>query len=207
MLELAILKATAINIEHVAEILKKGGLAVYPTDTVYGLGCDPFNINAVRRVCSVKGSRKKPLPILSCSLEDVERVVALSPTARRIVEIFWPGPLTLVLPRKDVLESTAFGYGSIGIRIPNSDVALKLIELSGGLLVGTSANKTGRQPPTTAIDAYIQLKDEVDTVLDGGKTNIGVSSTVIDVTGERPQILRKGSVSFTDVLEIFEEEI
>lgn len=204
---MAILKATITNIEHVAEIIKRGGLAVYPTDTVYGLGCDPFNINAVKRVCSVKGSRKKPLPILSCNLEDIERVAELSPTARRIVEAFWPGPLTLVLPRKAVLKSAAFGLGSIGVRIPNNDVALKLIELSGGLLIGTSANKPGKHPPTTALDAYMQLKDEVDAVLDGGKTNIGVSSTVLDVIGKEPQILREGSVSLEDILEIFEEEM
>lgn len=198
-----ILKATITNIENVAEIIKRGGLAVYPTDTVYGLGCDPFNINAVRRVFSVKGSRKKPLPILSCSLEDIERIVVLSPTARRIVEAFWPGPLTLVMRGKAVLESAAFGLGSIGVRMPNNDVALKLIELSGGLLVGTSANKTGKQPPTTALDAYNQLKDEVDAVLDGGKANIGISSTVLDVSGERPQILREGSISLEDIREVF----
>ena len=202
-----ILKATPSNIKRVAAVIKSGGLAVYPTDTVYGLGCDPFNIEAVRRVRLVKGSRTKPLLVLSHNIEGVERVAELSPVIRRIVEVFWPGSLTLVLPRKHLLEAAAFGLVSIGVRIPDNDIALKLIEQSGGLLIGTSANKTGKPPPATALDAHSQLGNEIDVILDGGNTNLGRASTVIDLTGERPQILREGSVSLGDILKIFNEEL
>lgn len=190
-----VLKATGANIRLAADVVKRGGLVVYPTDTVYGLGCDPFNSEAVRRVCLVKGSREKPLPVLACTVEDVERVAVVSTVARKIIEVFWPGPLTLVLPRKAALDSTTFGLPSIGVRVPNNDVALRLIRLSGGLLVGTSANKTNGDPPSTARDALMQLNNKVDVILNGGNTNLGISSTVLDLTDERPQVLREGSLS------------
>jgi L-threonylcarbamoyladenylate synthase len=200
---LKVLKATEANICLAADIVKKGGLVVYPTDTVYGLGCDPFNSVAVRRVCLVKGSRDKPLPVLACTVEDVERVAVVSTSARKIIEVFWPGPLTLVLPRKASLDLTTFDLSTIGVRVPNNDVALRLIRLSGGLLIGTSANKTSREPPSTAKNALRQLNNNVDVILDGGNTNLGISSTVLDLTGEKPQVLREGSLS----LEIIEKSL
>ncbi len=195
-----ILKATEANIQLAADVVKNGGLVVFPTDTVYGLGCDPFNDEAVKRVNSVKGSRRKPLPILACTVRDVERVAELTPRARRISEVFWPGSLTLVVPCIAALDSITFGLPSIGVRIPNNDTALRLIELSGGLLVGTSANKTNKEPPSTAREAYAQMDDEVDVILDSGNTTLGISSTVLDLTKEKPQILRKGSLSLEDIL-------
>lgn len=197
-----ILKATEANIEIAADVVKRGGLVVYPTDTVYGLGCDPFNDEAVRRVSFVKGSRRKPLPVLACTVKDVERVAEISTIARKIVEVFWPGSLTLVVPRKVALDSVTFGLLSIGVRIPDNEIALRLIKLSGGLLVGTSANKTNREPPSTAREAYAQLNDIVDVILDGGNTNLGISSTVIDLTKEKPLILRKGSLSLENIKEM-----
>ena len=195
-----ILKATEANIKLAADIVKNGGLVVFPTDTVYGLGCDPFNDKAVRRINSVKGSRRKPLPILACTVRDVERVAELTPRARKIIDVFWPGSITLVIPCKAALDTITLGLPSIGIRIPNNDAALRLIELSGGLLVGTSANKTNKEPPSTAREAYAQMNDEVDVILDGGHTTLGISSTVLDLTKEKPQILRKGSLSLEDIL-------
>lgn len=188
------------NVRAAAEIVRLGGLVVYPTDTVYGLGCDPFNTNAVERLIGVKGTREKPLPILASSLSDVESIAKLSKKARRIGERFWPGPLTLVLPKKLLPGIVTFGSATVGVRIPNHKIALELIKLSDGLLIGTSANKTGAQPSATATDAYEQLKDDVDLILDGGVAKIGASSTVLDLTGEKPRVLRKGPVSLEDVL-------
>lgn len=199
------LKATSENIEEAARIVKKGGLIVYPTDTVYGLGCNPFNVDAVERLIQVKGVRNKPLPVLSCSLSDVEKIAEFSDEARRIGERFWPGPLTLVLAKKLIPDIVTFGLATVGVRIPDHEVALELIRLCDRFLVGTSANKAGSQPPSTAVAALEQLGDEVDAILDGGVAKLGISSTVIDWAGKEPKILRKGAICLDDVLESFKK--
>lgn len=191
-----LIKATKKNIKASAVIIKNGGLAVYPTETVYGLGCDPFNAKAVEKLRQVKAGRTKPFPILSCSLTYVEAVAEVSSRTRSIIEKFWPGPLTLVLPRKRSCLNMAFGVASVAVRIPNNKVALELIELSGGFLAGTSANKTGRSPAVTAVEAYEQLRGGVDVILDGGRSRLGVSSTVVDLTCEKPRVLRGDASAF-----------
>ena len=180
--------------------MKKGGLVVYPTDTVYGLGCDPFSVKAVERLIHVKGAREKPLPILSNTLSQIERVAKISLEARVMGEKFWPGPLTLILPKKDLPEIVTFGLRSVGVRIPNNEITLMLVSLAGGLLVGTSANKTGCPPPSKACEAIDQLGDQVDLILDGGTAELKTPSTVIDFTGKEPKVLREGSLTFNEVL-------
>ncbi|MFP3985891.1 MAG: L-threonylcarbamoyladenylate synthase [Candidatus Bathyarchaeia archaeon] len=198
---MCVLTATPRNVRAAAGIIKKGGLVVYPTDTVYGLGCDPFNIGAVEKLIRVKGARGRPFPILAHSLENVEWIAELSKEARRIAGKFWPGPLTLILPKRRLPEAVTFGLKTVGVRIPNHNVALELVRLSGGLLVGTSANKTGHQPALTAEQASKQLKNDVDLILDSGKATLGVSSTVIDLTTGKPKVLRKGLINLENVLE------
>jgi len=189
-----ILTANTESIREAALVVKGGGLVVYPTDTVYGLGCDPFNIDAVERLIKAKGGRNKPLPILARSTGDVERVAELSEKAKELAERYWPGPLTLILQRKDLPDIVTLHSATVGVRIPKNQVALTLLMLSGGLLVGTSANKTGTRPPFTASEAYEHLKNDVDIVLDGGAAELKVSSTILDLTGEKPKVLRKGSL-------------
>ena len=173
---------------------------MYPTDTVYGLGCDPFNVEAVKRVLRVKGDRKKPLPILASGIEHVEKIAYLSKDARKIVERFWPGPLMIIVPKKPTLPNiVTCNLGSVGVRVPKHDLAIQFISLSNGLLVGTSANKTGKKPALTTSEAAEQLGKDVDVILDVGPTSIGVPSTVIDLTSEKPRILRKGSVDSKDI--------
>jgi L-threonylcarbamoyladenylate synthase len=190
-----ILTATLENVKEVAEVVKKGGLVVYPTETVYGLGCDPFNVSAVKRLIETKGARDKPLPILAHSVHDVERIAELTKKGEELARKFWPGPLTLILPRRVLPDIVTLGSATVGVRIPKNGVALKLLEYSGGLLVGTSANKTGALPSLTALEAYAQLKDEVDVVLDGGAVEFGVSSTVLDLTSNDPKIIREGPLT------------
>ena len=196
-----ILKATESNILTASQIVTRGGLIVYPTDTVYGLGCDPFNIEAVTRVFKVKGERDKPLPILVSEVESVKKIAFLSERAKRIAARFWPGPLTLVVPKKSFLpDIVTCNLDSVGVRIPQHNVALRLISLSKGLLVGTSANRTGEKPPRTAQEAAEHLGKEVDVILDGGPALLGVPSTVVDLTQEKPKILREGSISLEELL-------
>lgn len=201
-----VLKATLKNIHIAANVVKKGGLVVYPTDTVYGLGCNPLNEEAVKRVFKVKGERKKPLPILACSMEDAEKIADFSQKAKKIAEKFWPGPLTMVLPKKPILPSiVTCNQDSVGVRVPNHEVALLLICQSNGLLVGTSANKSGQKPPVTVEEAIQQIGDEIDVFLNGGSCPLKVSSTIVDLTSEQPQILRAGLISLREILSVIEK--
>jgi len=197
-----VLKAAVDNIRKAAKVVKNGGLVVYPTDTVYGLGCDPFNVKAVERVFKVKGERKeKPLPILASDLECIEKIAYPNQKARKLADKYWPGPLTLVVPKKPVLPNiVTCELASVGVRIPNHTVAIQLISFCGGLLVGTSANKTGEKPPITAREATKQLGEQVDIVLDGGPTPLGQESSIVDLTSEKPKMLREGRVKLLEVL-------
>lgn len=196
-----IVKASSKNVRAAAKIVRDGGLVVYPTDTVYGLGCDPFNIDAVKRVIQVKGRSGKPLPILCGNQTSVERVAELSERERSIGKQYWPGPLTLILRKTAELPSAVtFGLPTVGVRIPDDDVALQLILLCGGVLVGTSANRIGQPPPLTAKQSLDQLDGDIDLILDGGTVKLGLPSTILDFTREKPRVLRKGSLDVDSVV-------
>ena len=198
---MTVLQASQENIVQAAQIVRNGGLVVYPTETVYGLGCDPFNVEAVKRLLDVKGDRSKPLPVLAASLVDVENVAFVSPNARVLAERFWPGSLTLVLSKKPSFPKVVtFGLDSVGLRIPDNDVALRLIRLCGGLLIGSSANRTGEAPARSIRELSDELKETVDVVLDGGDTVQGVPSTVADLISEKPKILREGPITAEELL-------
>ena len=186
-----------------SQVVRKGGLVVYPTETVYGLGCNPFNVEAVKRIFKAKGERGKPLPILASSFKHIEKIASVSQEGEKIAKKFWPGPLTLVFPKKLALpDIVTCNLDSVGVRIPKHDVALQLIGLSNGLLVGTSANRTGEKPPQTVQEAARQLKEEVDVILDGGSTTLGKPSTVADLTSKKPRILREGPISLKEISDI-----
>ena len=196
-----LVEASRGALREAAEVVRRGGLIVYPTDTVYGLGCDPLNARAVRRVFEVKGRGARPLPVLASSIEDIGRIAELSDAALRLAEAFWPGPLTLVLPRKPVLPSVlTCGLPSVGVRIPGHGFAIELVRACGGLLVGTSANRSGRPPPRTAQEALEELGGLVELVIDGGPTPLGIPSTVLDLTGPEPRLLREGPVKIGDIM-------
>jgi len=202
-----VLKATLENIREASKVVKNGGLVIYPTDTVYGLGCDPFNVRAVERVFKVKGERKdKPLPILASNIKFIEKIAYINEKARKIAERHWPGPLTLVVPKKPILPSiVTCGLASVGVRIPNHTVAIQLINLCNGLLVGTSANKTGEKSPKTAREANKQLGEQVDIVLDDGPTPLGQESSIIDLTSKKPKMLREGPIKIAEILKALQD--
>lgn len=200
---MTVLEATNTNIAKAAQIVKEGGLVVYPTETVYGLGCNPLNVQAVKRLIDVKGERNKPLPVLAANLDNIKKVAQLSENGKLLAAKFWPGHLTLVFPKKHALPNVAtFGLNSVGVRIPANDVALRLIRLSGGLLIGSSANRTGEKPPRRVQEISEELKTMVDVVLDGGASVQGIPSTVADLTSEQPRILREGPVSLKEILDV-----
>jgi len=195
-----------MNKNFIKEIVSRGGLVIYPTDTVYGLGCDPFNASAVRKIFEVKRRENKPLPVLARSLEDVKRIAYMNELAKRLAEIFWPGPLTLILRRRPTLPSeVTLGRNTVGVRIPNHEVALSLLEIVGGLFIGTSANISGAPSPRTANDAIAQLNGSVDLVIDSGPSPIGVPSTCIDLTTKPPRIIRLGALSISRIRNILRE--
>jgi L-threonylcarbamoyladenylate synthase len=197
-----ILKATRSNIRVASQIVEKGGLVIYPTETVYGIGCNPFDVEAVSQLLEFKGDRKMPLPILAASIRYAEKIATISQKGKKLAAKFWPGPLTLVVPKKPSLpDVVTFNLNSVGVRIPDNDVALRLIGLSGGLLIGSSANRSGKEPPKTVQEVEDELKRKVNVVLDGGTTAQGRPSTVVDLTLDKPTILREGPVGLKEMLD------
>ncbi|MCW4022001.1 MAG: L-threonylcarbamoyladenylate synthase [archaeon] len=197
---MTVLKATKDNIKAAAQIIKTGGTVVFPTETVYGLGCDPLNTQAVQRLLTIKGDRKKPFPVLVASLDEVNRIAKISNNGKKLATKFWPGPLTIVFPKKEAIDGVVtFGLNTVGLRAPNNQVALNLIELSGGLLIGSSANLTGEKPPRSVSEMSKELIEKVDLVLDDGPTTEGIPSTVVDLTLDNPKILREGPLSLKQI--------
>jgi len=192
---LEVLSARPRDIERAARIVRAGGIVAFPTDTVYGLGCDPQNSKAVNKVLSVKGRREKPLPILVASQELADQIAVMDSRARALASRFWPGPLTIVLrPRVHFPCSLTMGRKTIAVRCPGNRIALRLIRKCGGFLTGTSANLTGHPPCTSAgmVDRF--LGDKVDVVVDGGRSPRRLASTVVRVHSRGVTILRKGPI-------------
>jgi len=197
---LRILKASQSSISEAIRVVKFGGLIVYPTDTVYGLGCDPFNTLAVKRLIDAKGQRKKPLPILASDIEHIKTVAKVTETAEKLARKFWPGPLTIVLKKKPQLpQMVTFGRDTVGVRVPNHPVALELLRQGNGLLIGTSANISGKKSTVTAEDAAKQLGDKVDLILDGGRATLGKGSTVVNLADRRFRVERIGPISLKEI--------
>jgi len=197
---LRILKASQSSISEAIRVIKVGGLVIYPTDTIYGLGCDPFDTLAVKRLIDAKGQRKKPLPILAYDIEHVKIVAEMTEAAEKLARKFWPGPLTMVLKKKPRLPQTVtFGRDTVGVRVPNHPVALELLRRCDGLLIGTSANISGKKSTATAEDAANQLGDKVDLILDGGRTTLGKGSTVINMADRRFRVERVGPIGLKEI--------
>ena len=194
------LKCDKEALKKAAQVIKQGGLVVYPTDTVYGLGCNPFDLKAVKRIYELKKRSNKPLPILCSSIDHVKELVNLRDLGLRLAARYWPGPLTIVAEIKSNVLPIPFirRLRSLGVRIPNHQAALRLIELSGGKLVGTSANRSGSKPPTTADEVLNTLGSEFDILLDGGPTPLQKESTVVDTISGKLRILREGALKLSE---------
>jgi L-threonylcarbamoyladenylate synthase len=186
------------DVERAVAILRNGGLVAFPTETVYGLGADATNASAVRKIFAVKG-RPSTNPLI-CHVADeavAQRYARVWPlAASRLVERFWPGPLTIVVAKTDeiVPEATA-NRETVGLRAPDHPLTLELLRELDRPLAGPSANRSTHVSPTTAAHVREELGDRVDLILDGGACTVGIESTVLDLSVERPAILRPGGVS------------
>ncbi len=185
-------------IKEAAQIIKKGGLVAFPTETVYGLGANALNDEAVRSIYKAKGRPSdNPLIVHVSSIEQVYHLASeVSLLARRVMEVFWPGPLTVVLPCKDTVSKTVTGgLDTVAIRMPKHKVALTLIGTAQLPIAAPSANTSGKPSPTEAEHVLADLAGRIDAVIDGGSAKVGLESTVLDLTSDPPVILRPGGVS------------
>ncbi len=193
------------RIQRAGEILKAGGLVAFPTETVYGLGGDALNPASARRIYAAKGRPSdNPLIIHICRWEDIHAIAA-DPwgRAKRLVDAFWPGPLTLVLPKKAIVPiETTGGLSTVAVRFPSHPAAQRLIEAAGGYVAAPSANASGRPSPTTARYVAEDMDGRIDMILDGGAVGIGLESTIVDLTSEEPVILRPGYVTQEMLMEM-----
>ena len=183
---------TAVN------ILRRGGLVAFATETVYGLGADATNSMAVRKIFAAKGRPPtNPLIVHIADAPSARRFTTRwTDEAEQLAARFWPGPITLVLPKAlTIVDEVTAGRGSVGLRVPNHPLALQLLRAFDGPMAAPSANRANHVSPTRAEHVRSELGDAVDLVLDGGPCAVGIESTVIDLTGDRPQILRPGGIS------------
>lgn len=196
---------TTAEIARAVEILRSGRLVAFPTETVYGLGADATNAEAVRRIFAAKGRPgTNPLIVHVADAAVARRYARVWPEeATELAERFWPGPLTIILPKQPVIvdEATA-GLDTVGLRVPNHPLALEMLRAFDGPVAAPSANRSTRVSPTTAEHVRQELGDAADFILDGGPCAVGIESTVLDLSGGRPAILRPGAVTREQIEEV-----
>jgi L-threonylcarbamoyladenylate synthase len=197
-------RSRLIELEEAVRSLNSGGVVVFPTDTLYGLGADVFSLAALQRIFSIKGRRADlALPVLVAGLDQVEAVAQpMSAQAQRLAERFWPGPLTLVMRRSpDLPGLVTGGADTVAVRMPGHPVPLELARRLGRPITGTSANRSG-QPDLLDLSALEnQLGNLVDHIIQTGPVPAGTASSIVNVTGDTPQLLRGGAISLEEILE------
>ena len=186
------------KLEYAAEVLRNGGLVAFPTETVYGLGANALNANAVSGIFKAKGRPSdNPLIVHIADSKDLDKLTASKPeVAELLIKNFWPGPLTLVIPRSSAIpDIVTAGLDSVAVRMPSHPIALALIQKAGIPVAAPSANSSGKPSPTCARHVIDDLDGKVDVIIDGGTVAVGLESTVLDITSPIPVILRPGGVT------------
>lgn len=184
--------------EQAGRIIREGGLVAFPTETVYGLGANALDEEAAKKTYEAKGRPSdNPLIIHIADISDLNRIVQnISNKAMDLAEAFWPGPLTMIFEKSDIVPyGTTGGLDTVAVRMPNDLIARELILEGGGYVSAPSANTSGRPSPTTAKHVEEDMTGRIDMILDGGSVDIGVESTIVDMTTEPPMILRPGAVT------------
>ena len=188
------------GIEKTSQIIKKGGVAIFPTDTVYGIGCNPYNVNSVKKIYEIKSRDEiKSLPVLAYSLDIVKEITIIDKFTEKIIKKYWPGPLTLILTLTDQkLKESLKLQNKIAVRIPDSKCTLKLLEKCK-LLVGTSANISGNSSYTNPDECIKNIKN-YDVFLNGGTITSKGESTIIEIENEKIKIIREGALKAEDIM-------
>ncbi|MBR7011243.1 MAG: threonylcarbamoyl-AMP synthase [Oscillospiraceae bacterium] len=192
-----LLSTTEHDLERAAELIKSGGLVAIPTETVYGLGANGLDPEAVKKIFLAKG-RPQDNPLIlhihdAAQLHDFCREVP--ETALRLAEAFWPGPLTMILPVREIVpKTTTAGLDTVGVRCPDNDATRKIIRLAGVPIAAPSANTSGKPSTTTAAHVLHDMDGKIDAIVDGGPCRVGVESTIVDLTGPVPRLLRPGGI-------------
>ena len=203
--------AEPINMEYISEaseILRKGGLVAFPTETVYGLGGDAKDKEASRKIYAAKGRPSdNPLIVHIARFSQLQEISKdLPDNAKKLADAFWPGPLTMVVNKNEVIPyETTGGLDTVAVRMPNNPIALALIEESGCMIAAPSANTSGRPSPTKASHVYDDLSGKIDAILDGGAVDIGLESTIVDLTEDVVTILRPGYINMEMLKEVVGE--
>ena len=196
--------------EQAGKLIAEGELVAFPTETVYGLGGDALDPDASRKIYAAKGRPSdNPLIVHIADFDDMKRVAREVPEqAKKLADAFWPGPLTMIVWKSDAVpEATTGGMQTVAVRMPNHPVALELIRRSGCLIAAPSANTSGRPSPTEAQHVAEDLSGKIAMILDGGPVGIGIESTIIDLTEEKPMILRPGYITPEMLSEVLQEEV
>lgn len=195
-------------IETAGNILKNGGLVAFPTETVYGLGADALNEKAAEKIYAAKGRPSdNPLIIHITNMHDLEKIVDIIPeVAVTVAEKYWPGPLTMIFEKSDAVPyGTTGGLDTVAVRMPDHEVARAVIDAGGGFIAAPSANTSGRPSPTKAQHVEEDLSGKIDMIVDGGDVEIGVESTILDMTVTPPMILRPGAITKEMLTELIGE--
>ena len=203
------IKYTSLNADYnkIGKLLKEGNLIIYPTDTVYGVGGIIESDESIAKIYKAKErSFKSPLIVLVSDVSKIEKIAYIEEKNRekieKLIKEFWPGGLTIILNKKDnVPDIMVSGGKTVGVRMPNLDTALKIIEAAGGLLPTTSANISGETTPRSYDELSEEFKERVEILVDGGRCPIGNASTIIDMS-DKPKILRTGAISIEDIEKI-----
>lgn len=196
-----------LALSHAGDEIRQGGLIAFPTDTYYGLGVNPFDQSAVSRLYEIKGRPvSKPILLLIDGIDRLNYLVrTISPLAEAVMECYWPGPLTLVFDALPILpDFLTAGTGTIGIRFPDAAIPNSLISEAGFPLTATSANRSGEPSPSDASDVIRMIGTDLDVILDGGGCQ-STPSTLLDLTSDRPKILREGCISTETLVQFFND--
>ena len=196
------------EMKEAAELIRKGELVAFPTETVYGLGADALHPEASKKIYAAKGRPSdNPLIVHIADLKDLARITTEIPEGAQILaKKYWPGPLTMILPKADVVpKETTGGLDSVAVRFPSDRIAQELIKAAGGFVAAPSANTSGRPSPTMAEHVEEDLGDAIEMIIDGGQVGIGLESTIVDFTEDVPVVLRPGYISLEMLREVLGE--
>ncbi|MBR6523374.1 MAG: threonylcarbamoyl-AMP synthase [Clostridia bacterium] len=204
-----VIKTSPAELKNAGEVIKSGGLVVFPTETVYGLGADGLSSEAVKNIFRAKGRPSdNPLILHVSDMKMAEKIGKITHAAAKIMEKFWPGPVTVIVEKKEIVpEEVTAGLSTVAIRMPAHPVARALIEAAGVPVAAPSANLSGKPSPTAFRHAFEDMNERVDVIIDGGDCDIGIESTVVDTTSALPTVLRPGGVTAQMLEEIFPEVI